>query len=110
MDSVVVNATAVIYTAWDGQFNLSHGPCTDNPTETPTENPTETETPTETPTMTPPPDETPTVGPTETPGPEKYVATPTPTEPMLGERLNHPNHCGHGSGWGLLLYFFFSSP
>jgi hypothetical protein len=27
LDSTVVSATAQIYTAWSGQFNLSHGPC-----------------------------------------------------------------------------------
>jgi hypothetical protein len=27
LDSTVTSATATIYDAWDGQFNLSHGPC-----------------------------------------------------------------------------------
>lgn len=33
LDSTVTSATALIYSGWGGQFNLSHGPCT-APTET----------------------------------------------------------------------------
>jgi hypothetical protein len=35
LDSTVKSATATIYSGWSGQFNLSHGPCTE--TEEPTE-------------------------------------------------------------------------
>ncbi|MGD8744217.1 MAG: PKD domain-containing protein [Candidatus Woesebacteria bacterium] len=72
LDSSVSQASAVIYDDWGGQFNLSHGPCGEEPTPTPTE---PTETPTESPTETPTesPTETPTESPTETP-------TQTPTE------------------------------
>ena len=38
LDSTVVSATAVIYSGWPGQFNLSHGPCA-SPSPTPTKTP-----------------------------------------------------------------------
>ena len=70
LDSTVVSATAVIDSAWTGQFNLSHGPCnTSTPTPTPTSTPTSTpsEKPSETPSKTP--SETPSEKPSETPAP-----------------------------------------
>jgi hypothetical protein len=36
LDSTVTGATAVIYSDWDGTFNLSHGPCAPTTTTTPT--------------------------------------------------------------------------
>jgi hypothetical protein len=42
LDLTLVSATAVIFTGWSGQFNLSHGPC-EGPTPTPTK-PTSTQT------------------------------------------------------------------
>ncbi len=48
LDSNVTSATATIYTDWDGQFNLSHGPCgTPTTTTTTTTEPTTTTTTTE---------------------------------------------------------------
>lgn len=76
-DSTVVSATTTIYAEWDGQFNLSHGPCGE-PTPTPTPTPTATPTPTPTPEPTPSPTPTPTVTPTPTPEPTPSP-TPTPT-------------------------------
>ena len=69
LDSTVTSATAMIYSSWSGEFNLSHGPCKPQPTETPvvTETPVETETPTETPVVTETPvDSTPTPAPQST--------------------------------------------
>lgn len=63
LNSTVKKAEATIYSEWDGQFNLSHGPC-------PTTTPTTTLTPTE---VTPTPEET-------TPTPTEVEETPTPTE------------------------------
>jgi len=52
LDSPVTGASAMIYSSWNGQFNLSHGPCP-TPTPTKTEVPTDTpEIPTNTPTST----------------------------------------------------------
>ena len=46
LDSQVTSATASIYDGWDGQFNLSHGPCgTSDETSTPTNTPTNTPVP-----------------------------------------------------------------
>lgn len=48
LGSTVVSATAVIYSAWSGQFVLSHGPCgTPTPSSTPTKSPTPTPSPSE---------------------------------------------------------------
>lgn len=83
LGSTIVKATAKIYEAWSGQFNLSHGPCkkpTPTPTPTSTATPTATATkeyPTKTPT--PVPHETPAATPTNTPVPN--TATPTATQP-----------------------------
>jgi len=75
LGSTVVSASATIYDEWDGQFNLSHGPCEEStPTPIPTPIPTLTPTPTPTPTLTPTPIPTPTPMPTPTP-----TSTPTPT-------------------------------
>ena len=88
LDSVITSATAVIYSSWDGQFNLSHGPCPQQPTPTPTPTsvpPTATPVPTSTPSVTPtsvPPTATPTqVPPSVTPTPPPSVVTPTPVPP-----------------------------
>ncbi len=80
LDSPVIEASAQIYESWNGQFNLSHGPC-HKPLPTPLP-PTETPTvpPTETPVV--PPTETPVVPPTETaPPPTETVPPPTETAP-----------------------------
>jgi hypothetical protein len=122
LDSTVVSATAVIYSGWSGQFNLSHGPCaspspsptkTETQTPTPTPTKTETETPTPTPsptkseTHTPTPTPTPTVSATEstaapTPTPTvsatESTAAPVPTAVPAG--MDPPG--GGGSGAGLL--------
>ncbi|MFA6982033.1 MAG: hypothetical protein WC243_03370 [Patescibacteria group bacterium] len=75
LDLAVSGATAVIYKEWDGQFNLSHGPCFGSPT--PTNTPVDTVTPTKTPSGTITPTKTPSV--TCTPRPsETPVTTPTP--------------------------------
>jgi len=72
LSSTVTNATAVIYSAWDGRFVLS---C---PEATPTPTATNTATPTKTPTNTPvPPTNTPT--PTKTPTNTPVPPTNTPT-------------------------------
>ena len=85
LDSVVTNATAEIYSEWDGRFNLSHGPCCCPATPTPTGTSVPTETPTSTPTgtYTPPPTNTPTGThmPTNTPS---EFPTATPEEPLPG--------------------------
>ena len=92
LDSTVVSATATIYDDWDGQFNLSHGPCETPPTEVPptevppTEVPPTEVQPTEVqPTEIPPTEVPPTeVPPTEVPPTETPVTqTPsvTPTQP-----------------------------
>ncbi len=90
LDSVVVEATAVIYEAWSGQFNLSHGQCPE-PTATPpveeTATPTVTNTPpveeTATPTVTnTPPSETATPTVTNTPPSETATPTVTGTPPV----------------------------
>ena len=51
LDSTVTNATTSIYDGWDGQFNLSHGPCNEVTTTT-TAPPTTTTQPEETTTTT----------------------------------------------------------
>jgi len=53
LNSSVVEATAVIYSGWSGEFNLSHGPCPSSPTPTVTNTPTSTVIPTSTATNTP---------------------------------------------------------
>lgn len=100
LDSNVISATTDIYEGWEGEFNLSHGPCdpptptptTPVPTDTPEATPTDTPeiTPTNTPEVTPTPGtETPTPDVTETPWTptptntqQKY--TPTPKDPAAG--------------------------
>lgn len=81
LDSLIESATAYIYIGWEGNFNLSHGPCgsvdTPTPTITVTVTETVTQTPTETVTVTDTPTETATQ--TETPT-ETTTATETPTE------------------------------
>ena len=84
LDSRVISAKAEIYASWDGEFNLSHGPCsipTNTPTKTPTETetntPTNTATNTATNTLTPTATSTGTVTVTPTP---KFTATLTKTE------------------------------
>jgi hypothetical protein len=72
--AVVTNATAEIYSTWDGRFVLSC-PAMPTPTNTPTNTPTPTPTNTPTNTPTPTPTNTPTPTPTNTPTP-----TPTPTK------------------------------
>jgi hypothetical protein len=78
LSSTVTNATAVIYSAWDGRFVLSCPEATPTPTKTPTATPTNT--PTNTPTATPTntPTKTPTATPTNTP-----TNTPTPVPDKL---------------------------
>ncbi|MBI4057778.1 hypothetical protein HY405_00430 [Candidatus Microgenomates bacterium] len=84
LDSLVTSATTTIYGEWDGQFNLSHGPCGQvSPTPTPSGSPTPTPTTcpscggtSSTPTPTPSGSPTPTPTPSSTPGPS---ATPTPS-------------------------------
>ncbi len=96
LDSTVISATTSIYDGWEGEFNLSHGPCgeptpdpteevTDTPTPDPTEEVTDTPTPdpTEEVTDTPTPDPTEEVTDTPTPDPTEEVTdtpTPDPTE------------------------------
>lgn len=81
LDSAVTQATAWIYEEWDGQFNLSHGPCPPEETVTPTltATPTQTATPTGTQTATPTATETATPTATET-----STTTATPTETLTG--------------------------
>lgn len=85
LDLPVISASVEIYSEWEGQFNLSHGPCTFPPTETPTP----TSTPTNTPTGTLPPTNTPTgtVPPTNTP---TNTATPTNTPTNTATPTNTP--------------------
>ena len=99
LNQPVADAWTLIYDEWEGEFNLSHGPCLDptntpeptgtpiptdtpEPTETPgtgtpgaTPNPTETPIPTDT-----PPEPTGTPIPSETPGEGTPSATPAPTD------------------------------
>ncbi len=85
LDSTVVSASAQIYFSWEGQFNLSHGPCPQPPTKTPTSTPTSTPIPptevppTEVPPTEVPPTEVPPteVPPTEVPPTERPPVTPT---------------------------------
>lgn len=66
LDSSVEKATAWIYSEWNGEFNLSHGPC-HQPTPTPTQpRPTNTPTKTKQPTITNTPTNTQTPFPTPT--------------------------------------------
>ena len=77
----MVAAYTAIYGGWDGQFNLSSGPCwVPSPTATPSPTPEPTQTPTPEPTVTPTPEPTitPTPSPTPTPMPTE-VPTLTPT-------------------------------
>jgi hypothetical protein len=67
LDSTVTSASAEIYSEWDGQFNLSHGPCPAEPTDTPVPS----DTPTPSVTVTP-------GGPTATPTKHHREATSTP--------------------------------
>lgn len=46
LDSTVESASATIYNSWDGQFNLSHGPCNEVTTTTTSTTTTTTTTPT----------------------------------------------------------------
>jgi len=82
LDSTVTSASAVIYSSWGGEFNLSHGPCGGSTaTPTVTSSPTSTSTPTSTPTATATPPastETPTATPTDTP--TATATTPASTE------------------------------
>ena len=99
LNSPVISASAEIYEGWEGQFNLSHGPCsytptntpfptststyTVTPTNTPTNMPTSSSTPTNTPTGTLVPTSTPTsIG--TTPPTETSMPTITPTRPPAG--------------------------
>ncbi len=98
LDSTVVSATAQIYDAWSGEFNLSDGPCPGTATPTATETPvTPTDTPTATntpvtPTDTPTATETPLgSGGTDTPTPTNTPVTPTHT-PRATETPETPTH------------------
>jgi len=98
LDSTVVSASATIYDEWDGQFNLSHGPC-EEPTPTPTPTPSPTPTPTPTPTVTPTP--TPTTEPTPTP-----TVTPTPEPyPTVFPNTGGGGLLGQGNDGAYALYF-----
>jgi len=105
LDSVVTNATAEIYSEWDGRFNLSHGPCCCPATPTPTGTSVPTETPTSTPTGTytpPPPTNTPTNTytpiPTDTPTPTgTSVPTETPTSTPTGTYTPPPTNTPTGT-------------
>jgi hypothetical protein len=77
LNSPVENAWMSIYDAWSGTFNLSHGPCFDDPTPTPTE--VQSATPTNTPTGTASPTSTSTATATSTSSPTS-TSTGTPTE------------------------------
>lgn len=93
LDSPVVDGWTSIYDGWSGEFNLSHGPCFDEPTPTPTNTevpsatptntatatPTKTFTSTSTPTSTSSPTQTQTDTPTMTPTDDPGTDTPTPT-------------------------------
>ena len=65
----LVEVKAQIYQEFDGNFRVSHGPCSPTPTSTPTSTPTATASPTSTdaPTATASPTSTPTDSPTPTP-------------------------------------------
>ncbi len=113
LNSTVVGAYTYIYVDWDGQFNLSHGPCPPTPTPTPwptlppcpspcppppcptppCPSPSPSPSPRPTPTPTPPsevtPTPTPTVTPTPTPPPEE-TPTPTPTPTPVTEPTSTP--------------------
>jgi hypothetical protein len=86
MDVPVVEAWTEIYDEWDGQFNLSHGPCFEYPTPTMTYPPTET--PEETPTMTYTPTQPP-VTPTSTS--TQPDVTPTSTQPDFTPTSTQPD-------------------
>jgi hypothetical protein len=59
LDEVVLAAEATLYDGWDGEFNLSHGPClVPSPTPTLTPTPEPTAIPTVTPSVTPTPTDT----------------------------------------------------
>ena len=69
LDSVVISVTTSIYDGWDGQFNLSHGPCSQlevSPSPSPSVSPSPS----------PTPDPTPILIAEVSPSP---VATPSPT-------------------------------
>jgi hypothetical protein len=81
LDDTVVGGEAVVYDGWDGNFNLSHGPC--NEPQTPTNTPTVV-VPTDTPTVVVPTDTPTVIVPTDTPTtPAETPTTPaeTPTTP-----------------------------
>jgi hypothetical protein len=77
--ATVTNATAVIYSSWDGRFVLSCPEATPTKTPTPTNTPTKTSTPTNTATNTPTKTATPTNTATNTPTKTATPITPTPT-------------------------------
>ena len=82
LNFTVTSATAEIYGEWDGQFNLSHGPCppsTKTPTPTLTPTATATTVPTDTPTATPTDTATPEPTATDTPEPTATEVPPTDT-------------------------------
>lgn len=85
LDSTVTSATADIYTAWDGQFNLSHGPCEDAPPPPPPPpSPPENPPPPQNPPPKPPPAAPPAQPPAAPPAspPAAPVASPVvPTAP-----------------------------
>jgi hypothetical protein len=88
--TTVINATAIIFDGWEGNFILSHRPCgTPTPTNTATSTATATNTPTDTPTNTPSstPTNTPTDTPTNTPS-----NTPTGTLSPTNTPSNTPTN------------------
>lgn len=116
LDSTVTSATAEIYDGWGGEFDLSHGPCGETPTETSTatQTATATETPTETATMTETPTTTQTATTTATmTTTATTTATATGTTPTGGQQatgtatleavaqLPTTGSGGSGSGGGL---------
>lgn len=97
LDSLVVSASATIYSGWEGQFNLSHGPC-EVVTTTTTAPPVTT-------TTTQPPVTTTTTVPevTTTTQPTVTVTTeaPTPVNPVpVAAPTGELPHTGFG--WGIL--------
>ena len=78
----VQEAWTEIYDGWSGEFNLSHGPCFDDPTPTPPTPPTSTSSPTMTPTS-----EEPTATPTQT---STQIPTNTPTNTPTPTHTNTP--------------------
>ncbi len=113
LDALVIEAIASIYSGWDGEFNLSHGPCrrvqvtptskfantptatvTNTPSNTPTATVTKTPTNTSTPNATVNPtrlsESTPTVTSTESiviNSTATSTITPTTAETIFGENM-----------------------